>query len=144
MSLKIIFNIPNTIGYIRFILLVASIYVYLPILYSISVFLDLLDGEIARYFSQCTFLGMILDMVVDRLSTIVVLYKCEYSPFLLVLVLIDQLSHFVHFTVSAKQNFHHKRVDGLLQIYYDKRVLVPVCFLSEFFFISYYLKILCN
>lgn len=144
MNLLVMFNIPNIICYTRILLLVASLKCYFPVLYIASVSLDLIDGEVARRLGQCTILGSILDMAIDRASNIVILCKIlskESSNVLLFLLILDFLSHFIYFTGSMALKAHHKRATGLLSVYYDKRVLVPICALSEMYFLACYLSL---
>lgn len=72
--------IPNVIGYLRIILLVAC-YFYkdhqfekFAILYFISFCLDYFDGLTARAFKQCSRFGGLLDMLTDRMGTLVLYF----------------------------------------------------------------------
>lgn len=128
----------------RVLLLVMSLKYYFPVLYIASVSLDLIDGEVARRLGQCTVLGSVLDMAIDRASNIVILCKIvskESGNALLFLLVLDFLSHFVYFTGSIATKMHHKRSMGLLSVYYDKRVLIPVCLFSEMYFLACYLSL---
>ncbi|KAL0266130.1 UNVERIFIED_CONTAM: hypothetical protein PYX00_011846 [Menopon gallinae] len=132
------------IGYVRVLLLVMSLKYYFPVLYAMSMSLDLIDGEVARRLGQCTFLGSILDMAIDRVSNVVILCKIvskENGNVLLPLLILDFLSHFMYFTGSMAMRVSHKRSTGLLSVYYDKRVLIPVCALSEMYFLACYLSL---
>jgi len=67
---------PNVITIVRFILAVLSIYLYhkyettifgifVIFFYLLNIFLDYLDGYVARSYVKCTFLGDILDHIFD-------------------------------------------------------------------------------
>jgi CDP-diacylglycerol--inositol 3-phosphatidyltransferase len=143
-----VFNIPNTIGYARIVFLVLSAFASSDLafiaLYSLSSGLDFLDGHAARLFNQCSILGACLDMITDRVGTVVIslriLTKHEHLGGLLALYLIfDLVSHFIHFHASALDGRHHKEnASWMLKIYYNKTFLGLICLFSELFFISTY------
>lgn len=144
MKLGIVFNVPNMIGYIRIVLLVFSVFaseLAFGMLYISSSALDFFDGYFARMFNQCTVLGSCLDMITDRVSTVVISFriiqrKGEFLPLLSLYAIVDLISHFVYFLMAALEGKHHKRAGNrILQIYYNKRVLGPICMLSELFFV---------
>jgi phosphatidylglycerophosphate synthase len=62
MHYSVLIYVPNVIGYIRLIILITgwffydSVYVFLP-LYSLSAFLDGIDGCVARALGQCSAFG---------------------------------------------------------------------------------------
>lgn len=144
MNPLVAFNIPNTICYARILLLVMSLKYYFPVMYIASVSLDLVDGEVARRLGQCTVLGSILDMAIDRVSNIVILCKIiskERGNLLILLLVLDFLSHFLYFTGSMFTKVHHKRSTGLLSVYYNKRMLIPICMFSEMYFVACYLSL---
>lgn len=145
MDLQLIFNVPNIIDYLRIILLFFAITQpdnIFSVSYIISSSLDFFDGHAARAFNQCSVLGGCLDMIIDRISTVIIGLRMlkkniEYYSFVSFYILIDLLSHFVHFTVSCMTMSHHKNnTNVIMQIYYNKFVLFPICLLSEAFFIS--------
>jgi CDP-diacylglycerol--inositol 3-phosphatidyltransferase len=145
MNQDVIFNVPNFIGYIRIGLLVTSIYASTRIfilLYSVSAILDFFDGYTARLYKQSSELGACLDMITDRISTVIIGYRIvKESPkmynFICLYVLIDLLSHFIQFNISAINLTNHKNNSNLfLKIYYNKYFLFPICFLSEAYFVS--------
>lgn len=142
MNLSIAFNPPNVICYLRLLLILVSIKFYFVEFYMLSVSLDLIDGEVARRMGHCSLLGSILDMVADRVSNAVILCKIfskSDNNILLFLFVIDFTSHFIHFAGSMLTREHHKKNEGLLSVYYDQRVLIPICTLSEMFFVTHYL-----
>lgn len=62
--------------------------------------------------------------------------QLTYLPFISLYTLIDLLSHFLHFNLSLLKSQNHKiNTNRILQFYYNKTVLVCVCFGSELFFI---------
>lgn len=144
MNFRVAFNVPNMICYFRLVLILASLKFYFIELYILSASLDLVDGEIARRLGQCSLLGAALDMVADRVSNIVILCKIASKRtsgnLLLFLFVIDFISHFIHFSSSMITQKHHKKVSGLLSVYYNKKVLILLCTFSEVFFVTYYLE----
>ncbi|KAM0685941.1 hypothetical protein COBT_002842, partial [Conglomerata obtusa] len=148
-NLKTIFNIPNSIGYLRIILLYASTFFSTTTfitLYSISALLDFFDGKMARRYNQCTFLGSCLDMITDRSATALIFAKIaalepSMLSFLHVTLLTDVLSHFLYFSYAISSKAHHKNPDNcVLRMYYDKRVLMVLCTGSEMFFVGLVLQ----
>lgn len=142
------FNIPNTIGYVRIALLLGASCVSggaFVGLYGVSSALDFFDGYLARMFDQCTLLGSCLDMITDRVSTVIISLhivqkRSDFLLFLSVYLVLDLVSHFVYFVMSALSGRHHKSTSNrILRIYYNKHVLGPVCLLSEVFFMYLYL-----
>ncbi|KAI0156504.1 CDP-diacylglycerol-inositol 3-phosphatidyltransferase-like protein PIS [Xylariaceae sp. FL1272] len=149
---------PNLIGYFRIVLAIASLY-YMPLhprtcslLYSISCLLDALDGYAARYFSQSTRFGAVLDMVTDRCTTscLLVFLSSAFPRWAIVfqgLISLDFASHYIHMYATLAMggsDQSHKNVDKsrswLLNLYYTNRtVLFVVCALNELFFIALYL-----
>lgn len=149
---------PNLIGYFRIVLAVASLY-YMPLhprtcslLYSISCLLDALDGYAARYFSQSTRFGAVLDMVTDRCTTscLLVFLSSAFPRWAIVfqgLISLDFASHYIHMYATLAMGGSgqsHKNVDKsrswLLNLYYtNKVVLFVTCAMNELFFIALYL-----
>lgn len=147
MSSTVIFNVPNSVGYLRIALLILSVFssdLTFVMLYGLSSVLDFFDGYFARMFDQCTMLGSCLDMITDRVSTVVISLriiqrKDGFSSFLALYIIFDLVSHFIYFLMSALVGRHHKKTNNtVLRIYYDKRVLGPICLLSELFFVYTY------
>jgi CDP-diacylglycerol--inositol 3-phosphatidyltransferase len=102
--------VPNIIGYVRIILLFAfyisdkSVNIWLQIsFYALSQILDGLDGHAARYLNQCSELGANLDMIIDRATSIVLLFKIVKDTvgylylkhFMLLFLLLDIFSHWL-------------------------------------------------
>ncbi|KAK8380425.1 hypothetical protein O3P69_016776 [Scylla paramamosain] len=71
---KVLFYIPNIIGYVRLCLLLlafcflSSSPVWFVNLYIASIVLDAFDGFVARKLQQCSLFGAWLDVVLDNLS----------------------------------------------------------------------------
>ncbi|KCZ76869.1 hypothetical protein H311_01683 [Anncaliia algerae PRA109] len=134
MKKSVLLNIPNIICYLRLVLLILFIHYKNIIYYILSSSMDFLDGHAARKFNQCTFLGTILDMTIDRASNLVILLMSQVKSLLIInLVLLDFLSHFICFTVNVKKGLHHKSVSGIMSIYYNKKILFTLCAGSELY-----------
>lgn len=144
-----IFNIPNSIDFVRILLLLASVFyenLVFSLFYCSSVGLDYFDGKAARYFSQTTVLGGCLDMVIDRVSTMVICFKIartkeNHQKKCLIYIIIDFISHFIYFIAMIYLGSHHKKYANnlFLSIYYNKIPLSILCFGSEACFITTYL-----
>lgn len=149
---------PNLIGYSRVVLAIASLY-YMPLhprtcslLYSVSCLLDALDGYAARYFSQSTTFGAVLDMVTDRCTTacLLVFLSSAWPRWAIIfqgLICLDMASHYMHMYATLSMggsSQSHKKIDAtrswvLYQYYHSKTVLFICCALNEVFFIGLYL-----
>ncbi|KMV66754.1 CDP-diacylglycerolinsitol-3-phosphatidyltransfer ase-like protein [Encephalitozoon cuniculi EcunIII-L] len=147
MKPSVIFNIPNSLGYLRICLLILSTFASgstFVVLYGLSSSLDFFDGHFARMLNQCSLLGSCLDMITDLTSRVVILLRIvqrrsECLQLLTIYMVFDLISHFTYFHMAALVGRHHKRTDNrFLRIYYDKRVLGPICLLSEMFFMYMY------
>ncbi|ODH13095.1 hypothetical protein ACO22_07608 [Paracoccidioides brasiliensis] len=149
---------PNLIGYFRVFLAIASLY-YMPLhprtcslLYSVSCFLDALDGVAARHFNQSTTFGAVLDMVTDRCTTacLLVFLSSAWPRWAILfqgLISLDLASHYMHMYATLTMGGSgqsHKKVDSsrswiLHQYYHNKTVLFLFCMFNELFFIGLYL-----
>jgi len=198
---SIYWYIPNIICYIRIVLLFLALFSdYFVIFYITSAALDLADGYSARTFNQSTVFGARLDMIIDRISNIVIIMKiyARYSKInshfalknknsffigeklrkllekasmtqkpkvnllskiedsipelLLLLLIIDLLSHFLHFNISMNLENNEKKEDNkikshknvknkILQVYYRRDVLFILCSATEWFFVTFYLNL---
>ncbi|KAL6120362.1 CDP diacylglycerol inositol 3 phosphatidyltransferase [Nucleospora cyclopteri] len=141
--------IPNIIGYIRIFLILISIHQNLFLficLYSVSVILDFFDGKCARKFNQTSVLGSVLDLVTDRLSTVVLCMRIitvcpSYRTSLSLFTFTDIMSHMLYFIAMCYRKKHHKEGYSLiLRLYYNNFVLQTLCFGSETGFIGIYLE----
>ena len=135
---SVLLNWPNIVGYVRILLLLVFLMTDRIELYMISYLLDALDGYLARKFDQCTIFGATLDMVVDRISSSVILLTRLYSPYNLFYVMLDWASHFIHMQASLlSKSKSHKAMDynsTILHYYYFNRIILfSVCFGYELF-----------
>jgi cardiolipin synthase len=81
--MRVVFTLPNALSFLRLlmipliILLMVNVnddlFPYLLIIYIIAVFLDFLDGFIARRFSQESELGKVLDPLADKFLVLSIL-----------------------------------------------------------------------
>ncbi|OQS53661.1 PIS1 [Ecytonucleospora hepatopenaei] len=146
------FYIPNIIGYFRIFLLLIGIFLshkYFILCYFISVSLDFFDGKAARYFNQVSILGGALDMITDRVGTMLLCMKGGMTDvFTLIYIFMDVLAHMMYFLSSAYQRIHHKQghknTNILVRIYYNSYVLFTCVLCSELFFIVKYIKKIFN
>eukprot|EP01083_Nonionella_stella_P103287 294828_1 len=93
-SWKILFNVPNTIGHVRLLLLLGFVLLdtidiangsYAQVcclMLSLSIFLDVLDGMAARALDQCTKFGYHYDIFLDGMLPIVVYGQCQNNALL--------------------------------------------------------------
>jgi CDP-diacylglycerol--inositol 3-phosphatidyltransferase len=127
------FFIPNLIGYTRVVLTAAGIWLLIKadreknnewilglVMYTFSFILDFFDGYFARMFSQSSNFGAVLDMVTDRVSTMLLLVVlCSFYPnrfeWFAFLAALDYSSHWVQM-YAAKG--HHKTTNS------DKNIIV--------------------
>ena len=104
-KLKEVFNIPNTLCYIRILLIPFIVMTYInasePREYYLASFLILLsgltdtfDGYIARHFNQITELGKAIDPVADKLTQLAILFclitKYKYMFIVAIIFLIKE------------------------------------------------------
>lgn len=148
--------IPNVIGYIRIVLLFQACYFMktnceLTLLtYIISCLLDAVDGCAARALNQSTKFGAMLDMIVDRCSTMCLL-ACLiyfYPSYILLFqfsMIVDIASHWLHLhssVLSGKSS--HKFIDlkanRFLKLYYTNRIILfLMCAGNELFYTTLYI-----
>lgn len=150
MNWEVIFYVANIIDYIRLALLLASICFTgksFAALYALSVSLDFFDGRLARSRREVSVLGADLDMIIDRVSTMVILMKIaleksHLATSCMFYSVIDLVSHFLFFLVAAHAKVSHKSLTSniLLSIYYNISVLRFVCLGSELCFLVTYLS----
>jgi len=144
--------VPNLIGYARVLTAIAaSIYSFKAwkisvTFYSISMWLDAVDGTAARYFNQTSVFGQQLDMLTDRMSTLglnfvlAVLYAEQWGVFC-ALAVVDLVSHWVHMICSVERgNKSHKGGrNWFLNFYYTfPYVLLLLCVGQETFLLVLY------
>jgi len=152
---------PNLVDYARIAALLAGLFLTFQdspqwisiLLFAVSAVLDLLDGILARRFSQQSLLGATLDMAIDRctetlLSMRISMIDESHSFYFCLAVFVDIFSHWLRFTYSCARHAHHKDIERdaplLLRYYYSRRwVLGLLCFGYDAFLILYYGYITC-
>lgn len=73
--------VPNIVGYVRVscILVYFFLYDFCPafstFLYLFNIFLDYLDGILARRLNQCSKFGALLDVITDKVGTASLIFK---------------------------------------------------------------------
>ena len=125
-KLKEVFNIPNTLCYIRIILIPFFVFTYLnarePKDYYLASFLILLsgltdtfDGYIARHFNQITELGKAIDPVADKLTQFAIIFcliaKYKYMFILAAIFLIKEVTQGILALIFMTKG---KKIDGAL------------------------------
>ena len=152
---SIIFNLPNSVGYLRLVLMFLGFCLAFSqplisfFLISISAWLDMLDGWLARKFNRQTKLGWCFDMLLDRLleavfALLLALIFPHYFLLFVFLLALDLSSHFmiIHRTYLYQQA-SHKTINSapfLLSQYYSKRfVLTAAVIFYQNIFIFLYL-----
>ena len=151
----VIFYVPNLIGYLRIALLLWAFVaeniekeLFLS-LYAFSFLLDAVDGWAARYFSQSSTYGAVLDMITDRAATlalVMALLKIHptFSLAFTALATLDLTSHYTRMYVSFSERVtSHKSVkkssSALLRIYYTSRIVMgALCVGQEAFYLWLY------
>ena len=137
--MKKLLYIPNIICYLRIFSLFLFIFfsdyeMYLQsiLCYFISFSLDFFDGYFARLMNQTTKFGMILDMVIDRCSTLsllFILYRLYNNSIFIFICILDISSHWFQMKVSEER--HHKDIDKkrnfILQFYYSNYIFFGLC-----------------
>jgi len=153
---NIFLYVPNLIGYVRVLLLIASLYfmssnhIVSASLYLLSVFLDAFDGYAARALNQSTKFGAMLDMIVDRCSTMCLLatlgsFYPKYQFLFQLVMVIDISCHWIstHTSIVLGKGSHKmidKEENALLRFYYTSRAfLFFMCAGNELFYSMLYL-----
>lgn len=124
---KVLFNYPNTIGYIRILLIISSHFFYknnfptFALLYSLSVSLDYFDGVIARKFNQCTDFGEMLDILTDVSGTSYLCYLCilknsEFSLYFFFMIIFNVIGHWALMSVAFKKKIKHKNLSCMFYL----------------------------
>ncbi|XP_076806367.1 CDP-diacylglycerol--inositol 3-phosphatidyltransferase-like [Clavelina lepadiformis] len=148
--------IPNLIGYVRMILIVAFYYYtyHKPaqsmVCYLLAALLDNADGFAARKLHQCSKFGAALDMLLDKVAylglvnTLIQFYPSHAFWFQLSSA-IDLAGHWMYTqaTTASENSNNHKivlRHYSLLRWYYSsENFLNVVCFGNQVFYICLYL-----
>lgn len=160
---RVLIWLPNLVGYVRVGLLLMAWHsavtepLMFLIFYASSYLLDMLDGFLARACGQTSDFGAQLDMIVDRISSAILMLilmrltvvKCEDSErvlwvmFLGIMFMLDFVSHWfaVNSNYAAGYTTHkasQEDEDLILRIYYNKIVLAFTVGMAEFFFLYIY------
>jgi len=128
--------VPNLIGYGRIIFVCLAAYyafsnwMLAVLLYSISMWLDAIDGAAARYFNQSSAFGQQLDMLTDRLSTlglnfVLAIVFQEFWYVFLSFAVLDLASHWIHMICSVQKGSktHKAGEHWFLRFYYTFSVM---------------------
>jgi len=122
---------------------------YWCVIYFISFALDAADGMVARLMNQCSDFGAFLDMITDRIGTLlltmlIIDLNTPEKKYIWAWILIDIGSHWCRVYVSAKREQHHKErksIFALLDLYYGNKILMFLCCTSaELFLLTVYLR----
>ena len=127
----------NLVDYLRYFLAIKGMHyafneemwLRFILYYFVAIFLDTIDGKLARMFNQHSRLGSCLDMVCDRAQvSMMYLVLGQVYPvlqnLLIFFFLLDYGSHFLQFTSNALvKNNSHKEMDDqrenfLVRFYY--------------------------
>jgi CDP-diacylglycerol--inositol 3-phosphatidyltransferase len=147
--MKTFLYVPNLIGYGRIALLILAYLFYTTNFaifvscYFLSFVLDAVDGIAARALNQCSKFGACLDMLIDRMATLVLaiinlqIPNAPLQSFILWWIIIDLTSHWLQTLAAAQSNAHHKSMAnkfGLLNLYYTNKVFMcTLCVGAEVF-----------
>ncbi|KAJ8610008.1 hypothetical protein CTAYLR_006629 [Chrysophaeum taylorii] len=153
---EIFLYVPNLIGYARvvllgaFYLLALEHWVSAVTCYLASFAGDLFDGYFAKKLQQRSTLGMVLDMVTDRVATagflsiLGILYP-HRAPIFISLQGLDLASHWYHMYSTASAGGHHKSDETLhkrnfvLRVYYASYPLFAyLCVSAELAYVALY------
>ena len=152
----VLLYVPNLIGYLRIVGMVASFFfalnrpMYFLVLYGVSFMLDAADGYAARLLGQSSKFGAVLDMATDRVATnaLVIVLSHLYPSHLvwfLLLCSLDLGSHWLRMYASlllggnSHKDTSVERDGQIVTLYYTNRlVLGSVCMFNEAFFVALY------
>lgn len=124
LTYKEIFSIPNTLSYIRILLIPVFIYLFfnatetrdyywIGLIILLSSMTDLLDGWIARKFNQITELGKVVDPIADKLTqaaiVVCLLFRYPSMWILFALLVIKELFMGINGLLLLKRG---KKLDG--------------------------------
>ena len=156
---RVFLYVPNIIGYVRFILYLASFISHslnhwqLCIgLYAIAFILDEFDGRAARVYNQSSNFGAALDMTADRCATAgLCLILAQLYPSYLVAfigaIALDVSSHYylIYATGILNKSSHKDSSEwsnnSLLKLYYGNKTFMDLLILgNEVFYILLYLN----
>jgi len=160
---------PNLIGYVRIILSIYGFwsgwqknetgFLWFVLAMGTSQLLDIADGMVARAYNQCTLYGQILDMMVDRMSTvlsILLILRAVNDDIIIValsfMLITDLSGHWINTlaTCMIDSKASHKTVsdcDGLpgLELYYTNKLCMLTAHSSyEIFLMALYASIVAS
>lgn len=152
-ALEVYLYVPNIIGYFRIFFCVLSYYYAFShtnlsvICYFLGAGLDAFDGMAARALDQCSTFGTMLDMMCDRMGTLVLLMviaqqdpsKWGLCAFLIVL---DVVSHWLqmYYVLKANKASHKGSENVWLNFYYTAPYwLFVACSGNELYIMAWYL-----
>ena len=154
--MKVFLFIPNLVGYIRLLLVIFAYSVrnenfgLFAISYFVSFILDAADGFAARLFKQETKFGAVLDLITDRMSTLVIVLiavqnrEDVFVTYFVAWIVIDISSHWIQMLNAVASGKHHKSMNNrffLLNLYYSQTyVMLPLCLGAESFFLLHLFK----
>ena len=150
------FYIPNLIGYARILLLFMAYgfrnesFGLFALSYLLSFVMDAVDGFAARLFHQSSSFGAHLDMLTDRMGTLMLAVIClqldsPLNGYLLLWEILDLTSHWLQTLVAAGRGLHHKTMNNrfrLLNLYYTRKdFMCTLCVGAEIFFVLHFYKL---
>lgn len=116
------------------------------IYYVLGAGMDAVDGVAARHFDQCSQLGQLLDMLTDRMGTLVLFIVISHqNPDLwgifAFLIVLDIVSHWCQMFVALSQGKKtHKGSENVwLNFYYSFPTLFIACCMNEFCIMAMYM-----
>ena len=134
-----LFYIPNIIEYVRIYLLFLALNTNNFNYFLLNFFLDIIDGQIARYLKQTSDLGCFLDHFIDRLTitmpSLHILYFRNFDIFLL-FVIIESITNILNnYVLNNKHMIHIKHDNYILKYYYSNNRLniLSMCSLIPYF-----------
>ena len=111
---NIITNLRLVLGLLFFLIFTYHLQLSLIILF-VVLFLDILDGPLARYQNSASDRGKFLDMVADNVTYSLVIFTFLYSSIAPLLILVHLISiNYVYFLAVIKKN-EFKRSDWIIK-----------------------------
>ena len=118
--------------------------------YYFGFILDFFDGFAARLFKQSSKFGGCLDMLTDRMATLVLVIMCiqikedSLTSYFVIWIVIDLTSHWMQTLNAASVGEHHKSLNNnflVLNFYYTYQpFMFALCNGTELFFLSHFYK----
>ena len=145
--------VPNIIGYFRIVLLIVAYFVldFSFVLFAVTYFtsfvLDAFDGMAARKFNQTSRFGEYIDMLSDRMGTLMLSFVCvsfsdtSFKGAFVLYSVLDICAHWLQQVVAVMVGGHHKHSRTLftfLNMYYaSKKLMVTLCLGGELVFLTH-------